>query len=650
MVTSLKSIILKKMIIEHFKGIKNLDIELSASLTNIYGDNATGKTTIFDAFTWLFFDKDSHNSKLFNIKPLSEAGDVAQRGVEPTITAFLEIEGQDIELKKSYAEKWTKKKGSADKVFDGHETKHFIDGVPKKKSEYDAYVKGIADESLFRLLTDVLHFNTGIGWQDRRKMLLDICGDISDDEVMYNNEMLRELPELMGKHSIEDFRKILSSRRREINKALEELPARIDEANRAIVEGIDEDTEREAIEHLNNSIALAETGKELLGTSDALAGEIRELEMKRMELNNKNEQYKLQKRTEYNNQNLELEQKRSELKAMVAAAAQEIEAKKSALKVAEGQRLEANEQYHAVFAEEWTGERVCPTCGQDMPSDTIALAEADFNEKKAKRLEAIRTKGFELKASIESLTIALEGTIAKKGLEASYAHLTAELVDMPAPEPFVPTDMPEYSGEMLAINDLLRAKHEEQQSGTVDVKAKLAEQNAKIAELKDELRLHQGRLVSLENNKRQRERITELEAQEKKLAAELEETEHSEYLTDEFTKEKVNMLEERINSRFSLTRFKLFDVQINGGISECCEAMYSGVPYADLNNAMKINVGLDIINALAAHYDVCAPVFIDNAESVTQLAGCIGQVIRLVVSEQDKALRIEALSDGKAVA
>jgi hypothetical protein len=84
-------------------------------------------------------------------------------------------------------------------------------------------------------------------------------------------------------------------------------------------------------------------------------------------------------------------------------------------------------------------------------------------------------------------------------------------------------------------------------------------------------------------------------------------------------------------------------MQINGGLNETCEVTYNGVPYSDLNNAMRINIGLDIINTLSAHYGISVPIFIDNAESVTSLEAVNGQVIRLIVSEQNKKLNVEVI-------
>jgi hypothetical protein len=113
------------------------------------------------------------------------------------------------------------------------------------------------------------------------------------------------------------------------------------------------------------------------------------------------------------------------------------------------------------------------------------------------------------------------------------------------------------------------------------------------------------------------------------------------YLLDRFTVAKVAMLEDRINSQFKITTFKLFDTQINGGLSECCEIMHNGVPYASMNNAARINCGLDVIDVLSKHYGFNAPIWIDNAESVVDLLPTQSQQIRLVVSQQDQTFRIE---------
>ena len=136
-------------------------------------------------------------------------------------------------------------------------------------------------------------------------------------------------------------------------------------------------------------------------------------------------------------------------------------------------------------------------------------------------------------------------------------------------------------------------------------------------------------------------RTEELQAEERKLAAEFEELEQQLYLTEEFVRTKVRMLEDKINSKFKLARFKLFNTLVNGGIEECCETTFQGVPYSNLNNGARLNIGLDIINTLADHYGFAPPVWLDNAEGVTNILPTKGQQIRLIVSAQDKKLRVE---------
>ena len=140
-------------------------------------------------------------------------------------------------------------------------------------------------------------------------------------------------------------------------------------------------------------------------------------------------------------------------------------------------------------------------------------------------------------------------------------------------------------------------------------------------------------------------RIEELKADEKKLAKEYERLESELFLTEEFIRTKVRMLDSKINGRFKHVRFKLFDQQINGALNECCEALINTngcwTPYSDANAAGRINGGIDIINTLSEFYKFEAPIFCDNAESVTQLTETKTQVFRLVVSEKDKSLRIQ---------
>jgi molybdopterin converting factor small subunit len=220
--------------LNNFKGIKSFALKPQGKDINIYGDNATGKTTLADAFMWLLFDKDSQNRKDFQIKTLGQDGE-PEHGLEHSVEAVLELEnGKRITLKKVFKEKWTKKRGSATAEFTGHTTDHFIDGVPAKKKEYDEKIAEIADEQIFRLLTDPAYFNQQLHWQKRRELLLEVCGDVSDAEVIASKADLSKLADILGNRTIEQHRKVIQARRSEINKELQKIPVRIDEVERGL--------------------------------------------------------------------------------------------------------------------------------------------------------------------------------------------------------------------------------------------------------------------------------------------------------------------------------------------------------------------------------------------------------------------------------
>jgi hypothetical protein len=146
-------------------------------------------------------------------------------------------------------------------------------------------------------------------------------------------------------------------------------------------------------------------------------------------------------------------------------------------------------------------------------------------------------------------------------------------------------------------------------------------------------------------------RIEELKAEEKKLSKEFEELERQLFLIESFTKRKVSLLNERINSRFKIVRFKLFNELMNGGIEDCCEITVSGVPYGGgLNSAARMQAGCEIISVLQEHYHIAPVMWIDNRESVTEIPPMNCQVVSLYVSPEDKALRVEKSQDRRVAA
>lgn len=649
-----KSLRLLSLRLRNFKGIREFHLDARGGNVSVYGDNATGKTTLDDAFMWLLFDKDSSNRSIFEIKTLGQDGQ-ALHNLEHEVEGTLDADGRPITLRKVYKEKWTRKRGSATDEFTGHTTDLYIDGVPVQLSEYKARVAQIADEATFRLLTDPRYFNEQLHWQKRREILLTVCGDVTDQEVIASDRNLAALPDILGNRTMADHRKVITARRTEINKELNALPVRIDEATRALPEAsgsremhmaeigrltqVRQDKAAE-LARIDNGGELVEKQKRLreieidiLDLQQRLrAGSDRTVQDDRAKLAGINEQTDAKAREQ---RRLKNDHADSSLKAEL------IDAKLQALR----------REWTAINSREFTLviEEVCPACGQPLPAEKVEAAReqalAQFNSRKSADLEANVTEGRRLKGELESLQAQQqERTNAIAQVERALSDLTAQANEVQvridrlrseAPDPSQSAEYQQLQREKAQVELEITSLHSGNDTARQTVTTAMGEIDGKI-------RAEQAEVAKLDQRQQGLARIAELKEQEHKLAAEYERLERELYLTEEFIRAKVRLLEERINSRFQYARFKLFNTQVNGGLEECCETLFQGVPYSTaLNTGARTNVGLDIINTLSQHYGFEAPIWIDNSEAVTRLIPVRAQVIRLVVSEPDKRLRVE---------
>jgi DNA repair exonuclease SbcCD ATPase subunit len=656
----MKRIELKSLELSNFKGVKHFVLDANGANVNAFGDNATGKTTIFDAFTWLLFDKDSQDKKDFQLKTVDVNG-IEQHHLDHSVSGKFLVDGRPIELQKIFKEKWTKKRGSATSEFSGHTNDYFVSGVPAKKKEFDETVSDLVsgNENLFKLITSPTYFNEQLTWKQRRKVLLSVCGDLTDEDVIAGNHNLADLPNILNGHDIEDLRKILAAKRKEINQELDRIPIRIDEATKSKPE-LDGQSEadlkaktvdlQEAINAVDDEIATIRSGGEI----DKKRNEIRKIEGKKLEVRN-NFQKGIHE---------EIDERRSEYYTekgdhdkyirTIADRKEEITSNERRIKKNEEKAEELRLNWASEDAKqfEFTGETVCAACGQELPADRVedakTHAEAEFNRIKAQKLEEIQRQGKELVEEIKRLNKANEENtvdVAQFGESADVAKqimdkLQEQIDKLNAGTKSIMDD-PEYQETQKQIK-ALELEIKDLQASTDDA---IMTENEKKRTLKGQLASTETALLKFDSVRRIDKRIVDLEEQEKRLAKEFERTEYELNLTEEFIKTKVNLLEERINSKFKMARFKLFAEQINGGLNEVCETTYQGVPYNALNNAAKINVGLDIINTLSEFKGLSAPIFIDNREAVTKLIDIDAQIISLIVSEQDKQLRVEKLNE-----
>lgn len=655
----MNSIILERLGARNFKGFRDFGLTTNGGNVEIYGDNGTGKTTIFDAFTWLLFGKDSANrsEQKFEIKELDSAGKVLRHKLEHEVEADLLVNGRRRTFRRVYSEKWTKKRGSVTDSFEGHTTDYYVDGVPVKLSEYQTEVDSLIKEDLFRLLTSPAYFNEQLKKEERRKVLLEICGDVTDAEVIHSNPVLSRLPEILGDRDVENHRKVIAARCKEINKEIERIPDRIDEAqrNQPDIAGLNENQLDDQIAQLRSEIKAKEAEALRIqngGETAVKERRIREIEGELLAIQNRLQSAVLDKVASKRDEVSRLQMDYDAVRRQIENKQYTVEQNEQSidLKNREADRLRADwTEVNGKAFEGHQHDTNCAACGQELPTERIqeahTKAESAFNRSKAQTLEQISVRGKAAKEEIRRLreenerigreVEQLNDRVAKLKDVLAVAEAELEKLRSGIQDPKSDSDyqrlLEEKASLQMEITRLRESVQEEE--------SRLARE---VSELESRLRELERDRYKFEAFKDTEKRIAQLEGQERSLAAEYERLQEELFLTEEFTRSKFALLDTKINSKFKLARFRLFEEQINGGLKEICDTLYNGVPYdGGLNNAARINVGLDIINTLSEHYGFSAPIFIDNAEAVTKLIDTDAQVIRLVVSEKDKKLRIE---------
>lgn len=671
---------LKSLHLEQFKGIRLLDVSFGDK-TKIRGQNAAGKTTIFDAFTWLLFNKNSAGEEKFNVRPLDTEGKRVDN-VEIKVSAVVDVNGKDVELSKVQKQNWVKKHGTDAAVLQGNVNSFEIDGYPKSESDYKAYISGMVAEDLFKMLTNPQYFS-GMKWKDQRDILMKFVSGISDVELAQgNSEFADLLPELEKAPSTDDIQKKFSKALSEWKKKQAEMPVRIDELSKSLVQ-IDVAEQELAKNDLERRIAeinvkIADSGSTV---SDLKSEEV-QLQFDMSGIMQTMNRKLADKRREFDNAKYEASQAFTDAHNKISTNNKQIENNKLAIEAAEKRRSELGVEYKTEKAkafdetpylfreEEWQFDEnstICKSCGQTLPADKIEQIKADFEARKAKAkadaekrlsdaegrfvvqhnsdLEEIKAHGFKQKDIIENLSakneaLQVEIEALKKQEQEALARqneLEKQLEELPAEA--------DYSQNEEYVK--LKARHDEVL--TEIAKADSLGHDELITQFEDEKKELQAELDSVKaeiakasKNVEIEERISELEAEQKEVGQKVADQEKMLYLLESFIRAKMLKISDSINQHFKTVNFKLFEMQLNGGMKECCECTVNGVPYSTLNSGHRIIAGLDIIQSLSELCGVTAPIFIDNAESLNEfnVPDMVAQMILLAVSD-DKELKVE---------
>ena len=642
--------------LENFRSIKNMTVDFNGRDADVLGANGTGKTTIANAICWLLIDR-----------PMTEEADFTPKtegthGLNHKASMTVELpNGQKLTLAKDFYEKWTRKRGASVEEFTGNVTDYYINGVKSKKKEYTEVLETACGIDLERvkMLIVLGYFADTMKTDEKRRILFEMAGEFTDMDVIAANEELEGIEDFFlmpgtedQHYTVEQWKKIATEQRKKLNKDLETLPARIDEASKGIAENIeDAETLNAELRRLEEKKADLEAQKRSLSTEDgkqeaaraALAGLEVDLAKKRAayieqsaaankELNAEIEEVTRRKHEEVNL----LEKTKRELR--------ESTEKRDRMTA---QRKALMEEYAAVSARQWDeNAEICPTCHQPLPPEQVEELRAVFNEKKSAEKEDINHRGqacsqVEIEALNEKIESLVEDALASEEILKEKTEQISKLnASIGAPPPFEETAVyKEITAHMEELRDRQRIRE-----SAADGASNAYDRD--IQTVRDEIAAVNLRMAKAQSSENSRRRVGELKQELKHTAEELEYIEHGIHLCEEFIRTKARMVTDSINAHFRYVRFVLFRDQINGGLREICEPTVESkdgtwVEYRSANYAAQVNAKLDIVTTLMRHYGVHLPILMDQGESVTSPLAVDEQLIRFIVSAEDKDIRVE---------
>ncbi len=678
----MKTVILNKLMVKNFKGAKELEVVFNDHVTSLYGKNGTFKSTTYDAFLWLLFGKNSDDRKDFNIK---NTVDTNLNRQDHEVQMILSINGETNSLKRIYKEKWQKIKGEETQRYTGNETLFYWNDVPMQQKEFVAKINSIIDESVFKLITNPLAFNE-LKWTDRRNVLMQICGDVSDEETAGNNVEYKALvANLTQGKTMSDYLKQIIASIKKAKDDLKAIPTRIDEILRSKPEALDFESLKNELSE--NEEKLKNVDAKISDANTAFQSKLDSQKDKRIKANNLKSEIQIIEQNTVS----EIEASLKPDTTLLDSAKRDLETKKIEFSAAENELNILNSKIVTLDGEingtdvklnnlrnEWElenakefkfeGDCKCPHCLVDFDIDLIEPKRSEmlsnievkraemlnsFNSQKRLNLDMINTRGGNLTKEKEAFQKNLESV--KERIETCKTNVSTLKKEVQILEEKVISEQSKFAksdfidkrlliDEKLLQNTVYQSKKVELSTlestieETPEVKnSELVEERnnlvCKIDEIKAKL-LTEAQIISVD------ERVSKLKSEETSLSQQIADVEKTQFLIENFEKLKMETLEKKVNSKFKIVTFKMFESQVNGGESPACEILVNGVPFSDANTASKINAGLDIINILCEYYQISAPIFIDNRESVTEIIDTQSQIVNLIVSEADKTLRV----------
>lgn len=652
----IKNIELLDLHCENFKGLEKFSQDFGGADATITGANGSGKTTVYDILLYLFFGKDSTGRKEFSLRPLDKDNQPI-KGLVLSVQGKLRLFESEHTFRKEHHEKVVKGQ------LRGYETLCWIDEVPKKISEYQTYIESIIPEETFKMLTDLSQFNDKLHWSARRRVLLDIAGDVGTPAGF------EALMAALNGRDIDEFKKVLAEQKKRHEKERNEINPRIDEIHKGMDGYVEEDTDklqeqRKGVEQTIESLDGERT--KLLATEKQRQGKIDDL--------NKLTCQRLQRETELKNDTSGTKALTDEKAALEVAYAEQERAlvklhgkadlNQAALKGVESGLAElmltltnVRTEYDRAKTEQKTDTdylalvhtKDCAAASDELRTAALAHVNA-YDGGRQGRLYDIEDRGNNTKRDVDEYRARMEA-YQKDALLLTTAceKAESELHDKETANKARSAEI----DELIKSNPKTAPAADGQwQDFTTEIKKLQAEIGEPVSEQLETIEANrkaaQGVLNKLNESLAQadrieadRQRIAVLEIREKDLAQLIADVEKQLSEIGRYKAEMSRRIEAAVNGKFKYVEFKLFNELLNGTLEDCCEATYRGVPYPDMSTGQKIICGVDIVNVLSEYYGVSVPLFVDHAESLTLPLEARSQTIELYAEEGVNELRVE---------
>lgn len=642
---------LKKISLNNFKGFEKMDVEFSPESTLIEGDNETGKTTLYDAFCYCLSKKSSDGSTDFGIKP-----NFATEIVSPSVEVEAEIDEKPVTLKRVYQAKFTR-----DKKFSGYKTECFINGIPTGIKEFEKYIAdSVGEEEVFKLLTFPNYFtelmttaNGETVSQRQCKALKHMANVESDKSIAESEEAFQPLLELLKRYdSVDDIQKFYKAEVKRIHQQIDDIPIRVEQQAKNILK-----VEKSEAE-LNTMLSSVSAKIDALRTQNAPTPESMsqvnsikaQLESARQEFSkvqNKESRLMFDEKNQYIEKLNEIRYSEHKNNRKISDIESQI---KSFLVRIDGLTASKNIKKDCIREDKAELESmnnstpyICPTCGTKLTGENLTKAMEEFQRK----YNCVKGNIEERQTEIEDIEREIEESQnAIDYLSVQKADLQKELGGLAESEAKL---QEEYKSKVESIKETVADEIQSKRS-TVDflekeLKAanarcdeelkrkfsKIAYEQAKVEDEKQKIVLE---LNKIDSNRRCQKMIEELEESRDRYSAELDKAQMYLDISEEFIKKRSKLLEDAVNKLFDNVRFKFTREAKSGKVSESCIPTFNGQNYQDLSASTKLICNLDIVKGFQRYYNAYLPLFIDNAEGITETLDCDTQTVLLSVKKK----------------